>query len=643
MNPDFSKLDYSDIKKNLISFLKSQDKFSGYNFEGSTLNILLDILAYNTHYQALYNNIAFNESFLDTAIKRSSVVSIAKNLGYTPRSARSSSCVVEVVRGANESTGEILYTPDPNDPNKNPLIFEKYQTFRVNKDSNFYFFYNMEDVLFAPNEVDQTTGIPINYTTGPITIKEGFLRSVSFVIDGSNPTQKFTLRYKNIDIDTLSVSVQRNINDATGLDDTWSESKNITAIGPESNVYFLEEGPDEYYRIYFGDGILGKRLNEGNLIVATFLDTSGEEANDIGYLDAENSRVFTSVGNNSINDTVKVVLPSYGGSAKETVASIKYNAPKSFTAQERAVTANDYSNILQKDFAFIKSIKCWGGEENNPPAYGKVFICIKPENRAALTTSEKNAITKSLTKNRAVVGVIPEIVDPNVLYLIINCDAKIDIVKNKGSLNQLNAKILNAVDSYILNNLDVFDADLIANELEQEIKDQDSSILSITVTPQLEYRLLPEYGAGRSYTVYFQNEIPQSNSLENPNIQSTQFNYKDHSNVSRTCKLYDDGVGNVYIGYQQGGIKYSLGKYSNIDISLNSPETVGTIDYKNGIVKLNAFNPEYTPNNEIVKLFANVVDRDVFVEPNTILTIDTNDKNAVVINLIEAAFRKPIK
>ncbi len=629
MNPDFSKLDYNDIKQNLISFLKNQDKFSGYNFEGSTLNILLDILAYNTHYQALYNNITFNEAFLDTAQKRSSVVSIAKNLGYTPSSSRSATCIVEIVRSASD-TGAIVGS----------LILPKYQAFKANKDSTAFFFYNLEEATFSVNELDVDGITPINYTTGSVAIREGFLRTNSFVIDGSNPTQKFTLRYKNIDTQTISIAVQNSTSNATGSDAAWTESQNITLINGESNVFFLEEGPDEYYRIYFGDGILGKRLNEGNLVTITFLESSGIEANDIGFTDAESNRVFNSL--DSV-DTVKVVLPSFGGSEKETTNSIKYNAPKNFTTQERAVTASDYSIILQKDFAFIKSIKCWGGEENDPPAYGKVFICIKPENRAALTSSEKNAILKSLTKNRGVVGVVPELVDPNIIYLIINCDAKVDIVKNKGSITQLNAKIIKAIDDYIITNLDIFDADLIANELEASILDMDSSILSVTITPQLEYRLIPEYGAARSYTVKFQNAIQRSNSIDVPNIQSNSFTYLDYKNVVRVCKLYDDGFGLIYIGYEQDGLSYSIGRFDNLDLSVFSPESIGTIDYETGEMNLVKFNPIYSAENNTIKIFANVVDSDIFVNPNTILSIDTNDRNATVINLIESAFRKPIR
>jgi hypothetical protein len=589
----------------------------------------LDILAYNTHYQALYNNITFNEAFLDTAQKRSSVVSIAKNLGYTPSSSRSATCIVEIVRSASD-TGAIVGS----------LILPKYQAFKANKDSTAFFFYNLEEATFSVNELDVDGITPINYTTGSVAIREGFLRTNSFVIDGSNPTQKFTLRYKNIDTQTISIAVQNSASNATGSDAAWTESQNITLINGESNVFFLEEGPDEYYRIYFGDGILGKRLNEGNLVTITFLESSGIEANDIGFTDAESNRVFNSL--DSV-DTVKVVLPSFGGSEKETTNSIKYNAPKNFTTQERAVTASDYSIILQKDFAFIKSIKCWGGEENDPPAYGKVFICIKPENRAALTSSEKNAILKSLTKNRGVVGVVPELVDPNIIYLIINCDAKVDIVKNKGSITQLNAKIIKAIDDYIITNLDIFDADLIANELEASILDMDSSILSVTITPQLEYRLIPEYGAARSYTVKFQNAIQRSNSIDVPNIQSNSFTYLDYKNVVRVCKLYDDGFGLIYIGYQQDGLSYSIGRFDNLDLSVFSPESIGTIDYETGEMNLVKFNPIYSAENNTIKIFANVVDSDIFVNPSTILSIDTNDRNATVINLIESAFRKPIR
>jgi hypothetical protein len=626
--PDFSKLDYTDIKQNLINFLKTQDKFSGYNFEGSALNILMDVLAYNTHYQSIYNNITFNEAFLDTAQKRSSVVSIAKNLGYTPSSSKAASCLVEVIRDAN-SDGTLT-----------EYVLSKYNEFKASKNGTSYSFYNQNDITFTPHEV--VNNVPVSYTSGPIKIQEGLFREVFYVIDGTFPNKKITLRFLNIDTDTIQVKVQRSVSDSTGSADEWIEAKNITNIDGNSNAYFLEEGPDSYYQIYFGDGIVGKRLSEGNLVTISFLECSGAEPNGIGITDTVGARVFTSP-DSVFSETVIVLTPAFGGAERETIESIKYKAPKSFTTQERAVTANDYSIILQKDFSFIKSIKCWGGEENNPPEYGKVFIAIKPENRAALSQAEKNTILKSLTKDRSVVGVIPQIVDPNVLYLIINCDAKVDIVKNKGTITQLKAKIKTAIDQYILTNLDVFDADLIANELENNILNSDKSLLSVNVTPQLEYRLLPVYGFGRNYQIEFQNEIVRSDNIQLPNLQSTVFNYFDYQNNVRLCRLYDDGKGGIYIGFENNGKKYSLGTYQNKDISVMEPEVIGSIDYASGLVKINNFNPINQLNNQIIKFFVNLVDIDVFVNPNTILTIDNTNPSSVVINLTESAFRKPIK
>lgn len=626
--PDFSKLDYSDIKQNFINFLKTQDKFSGYNFEGSALNILLDVLAYNTHYQAIYNNITFNEAFLDTAQKRSSIVSIAKNLGYTPNSAKSATAVLEIIRDANS------------DGSLDSYVLPKYYEFKVSKGSTSYSFYNLQEISFSPSQV--VNNVAVAYSSGPVKVLEGILKTVYYTIDGTNSSKKITIRFNNIDTSTIEVRVQRSLNDSTGSAEDWFEATNITTITGDTNAFFLEEGPDGYYQIYFGDGIVGKKLADGNLVTITFLQSSGETANGIGINDAPGARVFTSP-NSTVSETFVVLTPAFGGSEKETTQSIKYNAPKNFTTQERAVTANDYSIILQKDFSFIKSIKCWGGEDNNPPEYGKVFIAIKPENRAALTQAEKNAIIKSLTKERSVVGVIPQVVDPNILYLVINCDAKVDIIKNKGSINQLKAKIESAIDNYILTNLDVFDADLIANELENEILKTDTSLLSVNITPQLEYRLLPLYGAARDYTIEFQNELVQSNNKDLPNIQSTTFNYFDYQNTIRLCRFYDDGAGGIYIGFEMNGKKYALGVYDNKDLSLYSPHLVGTVDYKTGTIKINKFNPINQLNNQIIKFFANIVDVDVFVNPNTILTIDQNNPSSVVINLSESAFRKPIK
>lgn len=632
MNPDFSKLDYEDIKQNFISFLKSQDKFSGYNFEGSAMNILLDVLAYNTHYQALYNNITFNEAFLDSAQKRSSVVSIAKNLGYTPTSTRSATCIIEVTRGVNDSGGI----------DGGSTILPKYREFKATKDELSYYFYNLEDVIFSVSEVDPETGDATLYSTGPIKVREGSLKTVNYVIDGANPTKKIIIRSSSIDTETIKVNVQNSASDLSGSLEEWTEVKNITEISGNSRVYFLEEGPDGFYRIYFGDGILGKRLNEGNLVTITYLESSGSSANGVGTTDSELSRIFTSTNSSIDTQTIKVILPSFGGYEKETIQSIKYKAPKNFTTQERAVTVDDYSIVLQKDFPFIKSIKCWGGEENNPPFYGKIFIAIKPENREALTSAEKNTIMKTLTKNRSVVGVVPEIVDPNTLYLIVNVDAKIDIIKNKGTIDQLKSKIINSINQYIEENLNVFDADLISNELENSILQSDSSILSVNIIPQLQYNLPIFYGSAKDYTVNFQNELVKSESIDKPNIQSTKFTYLDYQNTPRICRIYDDGLGNLYIGFEEGDVNYSLGKYGNLDLSINSPETIGSVNYDTGYLKINKFNPVDT-GSATINFYANLNDNDVFVDSSTILTIDVNEPNSIIIDLIESAFRKPIK
>jgi len=633
MNPDFSKLDYTDIKQSLIAFLKSQDRFSDYNFEGATLNILLDILAYNTHYQALYNNLTFNEAFLDSAQKRSSVVSIAKNLGYVPNSATAATCVVELTKDADEN-GELS-------DSFNPYVLPKNTLFKTNKGTEVYFFYNLNAYSFVPATYD-SLGTPLTYTTGPVNLREGTLKTVNFAINGANPSKKLLLRSETIDISTIQVIVQQSATDTTGSNDIWTEASNITEVNGMSNVYFLEEGATGHYQIYFGDGILGKRLNEGNLVTVNYLETSGDVANNIGINDAVGARVFTSPSLPSDALTISVLSPSFGGSPKETIESIKYKAPKSFSAQERAVTANDYSVVLQKQFPFIKSIKCWGGEDNDPPMFGKVFIAIKPENRVALTQTEKNTIVKTLTQNKSVVGVVPELVDPNIIYLIINVDAKVDIIKTKGTISQLKGKVISAINDYIVNNLDVFDADLIANELERHILNSDSALLSVTVSPQLEYKLKPQLNITQDYTINFQNAILESNALDKPNISSSLFTYRDFTNTSRNCRLYDNGYGGMYVAFEQAGKEYGIGKTQNIDLTLAEPELIGTVDYTTGKIVLKKFKP-LTATNDTIRIFTNLVDTDVFVNPNTILSIDVNDPNAVVIDFVESAYRKPIK
>ena len=274
--------------------------------------------------------------------------------------------------------------------------------------------------------------------------------------------------------------------------------------------------------------------------------------------------------------------------------------------------------------------------------FGKVFIAIKPENRVALTQTEKNTIVKTLTQNKSVVGVVPELVDPNIIYLIINVDAKVDIIKTKGTISQLKGKVISAINDYIVNNLDVFDADLIANELERHILNSDSALLSVTVSPQLEYKLKPQFNITQDYTINFQNAILESNALHKPNISSSLFTYRDFTNTSRNCRLYDNGYGGMYVAFEQAGKEYGIGKTQNIDLTLAEPELIGTVDYTTGKIVLKKFKP-LTATNDTIRIFTNLVDTDVFVNPNTILSIDVNDPNAVVIDFVESAYRKPIK
>ena len=392
-------LDFNKIKENLLSFLKTQSKFSGYNFEGSALNTLVDILAYNTYYQSFYNNMTFNEMFLDTASKRSSIVSLAKMLGYVPASTKSSKCVVELT-ASGAGMQDKLYI------SANKIL----KTIKDNESTEFVI---LDTIHLKPSSYAQD-GTVLQISSGAVVAYEGKLKTMTFVHDEGLPFRKYILQYDNLDIDTLSVTVKESANSDNGIDDRWERVTDITKIKENSLCYFVEEMPYGYYCIYFGDGVLGKRLQDGNVITVSVIQTNGTFGNGIGLTNP--STTFRTDGGYNVN----VLVPSSGGTERENAESIKAKAPKSFTTQERAVTADDYKNILYKEFTNLKSISTWGGEENDPPQYGKIFISVETQDGIFLSSEEKSKIVNSLMKSRAVVGIVPVVVDPEVLYLQLN-------------------------------------------------------------------------------------------------------------------------------------------------------------------------------------------------------------------------------
>lgn len=610
-NLKLTGVDFDDIKTSLKEYLKSQDQFKDYDFEGAGLNILLDVLSANTHMMAYYTNMAANESFLDSAVLRANVVSVAKHLNYVPSSYRSAIAYVDV---------EFLNLSDQDKINvDNGLIFiQQGDRFITNSGSRLFLF-----LATTNTKVINDNG---TYIAKNVEIAEGAYRSTSFIYDDSSTvSQKFVIPDLNVDTTSLEVRVATSAQDTSGITDLWQQVTDINLANGESKVYFLQQNAELKYEIYFGDGIVGKKPDPGNLITIGYRVTTGEDANGLGRSETESAPAFRYAENSStrtllVTDTSGKPSPTYGGTSPEAIASIKYYAPRNYQAQERAVTAEDYRTLLVRDFGEqSESVFVWGGEDNDPPEYGKVFISIKPKNAEKFTTTQKLSIATNILKSKNVVSIIPEIVDPDYLYLILNVVVKYDKSKTTLTKENLETAIQTLLYNYASTNLGKFDRDFVLSAFTTYI-DQNYAppVLSNTVSVSLQKKLEPTLGSITTYSINFDNELYHPIDGYTPILSTTGFGYQDSSSTEEikpnvTCYLDDDGTGYVRLYKLVGSTK----------VYLNN--TLGTIDYTTGKISLTNFNPQYIVPEQDTKIVFTVipVQQDILSRRNQILLMET--------------------
>ena len=500
-------LDFDTIKTNLKTFLKSQSEFQDYDFEGSGLNVLMDILAYNTHYNAYYLNMIANESFMDSAVLRNSVVSHAKRIGYTPRSVTAPRAIVNVV--VDTGTG-----------GTGTLTLPKNYVFISNQiDGKAYNFITLE------SKTATKSGNTFTFTNVPIY--EGEYVTYDYTYNSSsNPKQIFVIPDENVDTSTLKVSTRR----VTAVTDitVYDLSTNKLELNSTSEVYFLQEGQNGQYEIYFGDGVLGKSLGDGITVSIEYLITSGTAANK-----ANNFIGSTSISGYSNVDVISMSGAS-GGSVRETVDQIKFAAPLSLLAQNRAVTKNDYIRLIQQKYPAFESVNVWGGEEQNPPVYGKVFVAAKPKLGFEVTQTEKEYVKQNILKPISILTVTPEIVDIDYNYLTV--DATVFYNKSKTTLTDYTIKndIRNLIQTYCETNLNKFNSYFNYTGLEQTIYNYDKSFISDEVDLYVAKKFRPVLTNSDSYTLDFGFEISRGINTNNF-YSSPDFTMLDENGVSRQC------------------------------------------------------------------------------------------------------------
>ena len=506
-------LDFDEIKDNLKNFLSAQEKFQDYDFEGSSFNILLDVLAYNTHYNNIYQNLAVNEMFLDSASKRSSVVSIAKMLGYTPNSAKSAKAYVNATITAPTYYQSVITLPAG-------------QPFLTSIDGISYTFYNTSDVTtvavggsYTFNDIELIEGTPLTYN---YTIRQG---------------QKYVIPNENVDLSTLIVKIRETATDDTFI--VYTPAESMTQVDSSTKSYFIKELDGGIFEVYFGDGVVGYKPIDGNYLTFEYYVSNLEAPNG--------ANTFSYAGTSLLGSglTVTASTAAFGGTSAETVDSIKYNAPRLYAAQNRAVTTEDYKSLIYKNFPQAQSVVVWGGEDNDPPIYGKTFICVKPTDTIKLTDGQKDYIKTNIIAPKSIVSITPEFIDPEYFNVQIDVTASYNAKISDKTPAQLETLIREAIYEYDDANLKKFDGVLRYSQLVRLVDEVDQAIVNNTTKIVVRREFTPRYNLSSEYKLNMINPIFNS-TIPAESVISTGFYIPNTSNVHY---IDDDGQGNLRLFY----------------------------------------------------------------------------------------------
>lgn len=602
-----SALDFDDIKASLKAFLKDQDQFSDYDFEGSGLNILLDILAYTTHYNAYYANMVANESFLDSCKIFESGASIAKHLDYIPKSVRSAVAYVNVeFLNLDNSIKDSIQ-------NGSSYYLTKGTQFTTRSADGISLYFNAMD------------SVPVKYESGKyiasnVELKEGTYKTITYLVNNANESQRFIIPDSNVDTTTIEVRVQKSVEDTTDYNIVWKEVTDLNKLTNNSYAYFIQM-VDGKYEVYFGDNIIGKQPDTGNVITIKYIMSSGSKGNDLGKNESETSPTFTCLADGQtrtllVEDNGEYTV-SYGGSELETLESIKYYAPRNYQAQERAVTSEDYRVLISRQYGEqAECVIVWGGEDNDPPIYGKVFISIKPKNAEKITQAEKLAIAKNIIKEKNLITIIPEIIDPDYLYILVSTNVLYNEDQTVLSKTSLEQKIKNSIIEYGNTELEKFDRNFRFSKFVTTIDYSDDSIISSNLSLRLQKRFEPILNRTSAYNINFDNELYHPIDGYTSILSSSGFMYYDPVTLSnQVCYLDDDGYGIVRL--------YKLVNQTKVYLN----ESIGTINYTTGKIVLTNFKPVsfYPTSNTNIKLTVIPNKDDIFSRRNLVLLFDEDN------------------
>jgi len=593
-------LEFDSVKDNLKTFLKAQTQFQDYDFEGSGMSVLVDLLAYNTHYMGYYANMLGNEMFLDSSSLRESVVSHAKHLNVIPTSRR-----------AAKASLNFTFTPSGTPTS---LTIAKNTKFTSSISGVAY--------IFTTNK---TTSVPRTvagtYTATGVEIVEGKILNKAYTVNGADSTQRFIIPNANVDTTTITVTVQTSASDSTVATYKDGNSYDVTTIKGNDKVFFLQECEGQKYELTFGDGAVGKQLSDGNIIFIEYIVTTGTDANQASTFTA----VGTVGGLSSADYVITTNANATGASDIQDIESLQFQAPKLFAAQGRACTKEDYEAIVLDGRPDIESITVVPGEDASPVQYGKVFIAVKPSGNNVFSTASKEIIKSSILKKTNVVTVIPEIIDPIFFYLKFDVTINYDPVTNLTDETTLKTNINTSVQGYLQTSLEKFDQKFRYSQLTQSIDNTNNAIRNNRTTVKYEQRVTPAtLNTPTTYTLLFNNE------LEKSSVMSTAFTGTD----GFTYQLIDNSLGYIKSARTTDGVVDSPQVYL---IQPDGSTNQGTIDYTTGKVILNNFSPvAISGGTDYIQLTVTplVNNSDVTPVREQILTYDVSDTKAIVINMV---------
>lgn len=584
-----TQLDFDSIKTSLKSYLTEQDEFKDYDFEGSNLSVLLDILAYNTYQNAFYLNMVGNEMFLDSAKLRDSVISHAKELNYLPRSFTS-------------SKADLRLTITPTDSNKNSIVVPKGTGF-ISRVDDYSFTFSTTENLVITNKVNGS------FVSDVITVYEGNYLSDTYAVNYANPLV-FKINNKNVDISSVAVTI---IEDNGSVNIEYSRATSLFGYDESSTVFFIQPGMGDLYEIVFGDGVVGRKPKNNAIVIIEYRTSNGELPNGaFRFINA--GRI-----DNEANVAITTIKTAADGAVAEDLNSIKYNAPRAFTTQERAVTAEDYENLLKANFPEINAVTAYGGEDATPPQYGRIFVSVDLTDVDGLPKIKEDQYRRFL-RSRSSVAMEPLFITPDYIYLNIESTVRYNINRTGLNPEDIRTYVIDSILNYASTNLNSFAKTFRYSKLVQAIDATDSSVVSNETDVLLVKYLSPALNTPLNLTIDFKNPLTQEIPLlgdEHPiidvhGITSSPFTYTGILN----CVLEDNGDGLVRIVTPVGANHKKI-----ID--------VGTVNYDTGVVKLNNFNIQNFSGTSL-KIYAEPRSRDITAIQNVILNIIEPDVNITI-------------